>query len=125
MVVNKKFTYSLQQYYRDRLYIGDGCCCGLNSWRQDVKPRRDIDIINPVVEVVENSHIDYKVVFEEFIRGLAREFMSGDKIALTCYSLSDRLEKRGYTKDQIDIVMQNIQYNFNEHRSTMMKDFMG
>jgi len=25
------------------LYIGEGCCCGLNSWRQKVQPRREID----------------------------------------------------------------------------------
>ena len=25
------------------LFIGEGCCCGLNSWRQNVQPQRNID----------------------------------------------------------------------------------
>ncbi len=33
----------LKEQCSKELYIGEGCCCGLNSWRSDVQPRREKD----------------------------------------------------------------------------------
>ena len=34
--------------YRKELYAGEGCCAGLNSWRNDIKNRTKI---NPEIEI--------------------------------------------------------------------------
>jgi hypothetical protein len=33
----------LAEEFNSRLYIGDGCCSPLNTWRQDVKRREEKD----------------------------------------------------------------------------------
>lgn len=39
----EKYRCKLAEEFNSRLYIGDGCCSPLNTWRQDVKRREEKD----------------------------------------------------------------------------------
>lgn len=103
--------------YRQELYAGVGCCCGLNSWRKDVKrrePQLNRELINPIPEIM-----------QIFIRCIATEFISGDKIQLALGRMEDILLQKKYAPDEIKSITNGIVHSFNENRSTWMKGFMG
>ena len=103
--------------YRRELFAGSGCCCALNSWRKYVKkrePQLNRTHINPIPEIM-----------QVFIKCLAGEFMSGDKIKLTVHQMSSILKDKGYAEDEIDSISNGIYHIFDQNRSSFMRDFMG
>lgn len=104
--------------YRSELYAGEGCCCGLNSWRNDVKPRRDRDFPQPVKYKLD-------VPFAAFLRALSREFISRDVIYLSVMRMKNELEERGFHGDEIEAILKEFMYHFNENRSSQINEFMG
>jgi hypothetical protein len=104
--------------YKEELYIGAGCCSNLNSWRQDVKPRRKQDVV-----LLPESNID--PLFQKFLYCLSREWISGDTIYLTLSSLGYELEKDGVPKEEIGNTLKKIGHYLQGGRSKMVKNFMG
>lgn len=107
----------LGEQYRKELYAGEGCCCSLNSWRQDVKQRCvDLDRtnFNPLPELM-----------QMFIVCAAQEFMSGDVIALLLNRFKLKLERKGYEEAEIDNIIKACMYTFKQNRSGFMTEFMG
>ena len=103
--------------YRRELYAGSGCCCGMNSWRQDVKqrfPELNYSNLNPLPKLM-----------QMFIISLAGEFISSDSIYLALSSMKGQMEKDDYAPEEIESIMQNIVHLFGSGRSTMTKSFMG
>lgn len=101
--------------YRLELYAGEGCCAGLNTWRQDVKDRTS--------EIkTEIYHLD--PVFQTFLHCLGREFVSGDLMYLVLSSMAYKLENEGWTKESALKVCNNIMMLFKQNRSKMVEGFM-
>jgi len=101
--------------YREELYVGAGCCCGLNSWRQDIK--------NRTVIKEENKNLD--PLFQKFLHCLGREFISGDIMYLALSTLEDELIKDGMEKAEIENICKLIVHNFKNSRSRFNEAFMG
>lgn len=106
----------LGSYYRQELFAGAGCCSSLNSWRQDVKRRTSTkgNHINPLPSLM-----------QIFIKCLAGEFMSGDKMMLILAHMKNEMLKNQYDETEIDNIIERITYIFNENRHSFIKDFMG
>lgn len=114
---NAKF--SLQTQIKAELFIGAGCCSGLNSWRKDIKPRRDKDIPEKTVR------IKLDPIFKAFLHSLKGGFISGDAIYLTVSGTINRLIEDGtYSKDEANEIRKEIVYILND-RPKFMEDFMG
>lgn len=106
--------------YRAELYIGDGCCMSMNSWRTDIQPRRKCDTTEP--EIVKYT---LDKIFAAFLRSLAGNFISGDVISLTCFGMAHTLEQQGMSKEEIQAIMKEIVYHFSNSRSHFQENFMG
>lgn len=103
--------------YRKELYAGAGCCCGLNSWRQDVRKRTGVEAssnLNPL-----------PVLMQKFIACLAKEWISSDQVALLLNRLASELEKEGYARSEIELIYNNVVHIYNENRTSFSKGFMG
>lgn len=104
--------------FRQELYAGEGCCASLfNSWRDELKDRRPPkkkEVVNPI-----------SPEFQDFLYALGSEWISGDVIYLMCYKFKDLLIKRGYSKEDADIVMKKAMYYIRENRSKKVVNFMG
>jgi len=103
--------------YREELYAGAGCCCGLNSWRKDVRKRTGVELssnLNPLPKVM-----------QIFISCLAKEFTSTDKMVLMLSRLSSELKKDGYDESEAELIYNSIVRIFNDNRNSFMKGFMG
>lgn len=106
--------------YKDELYAGKGCCCGLNDWRKDVKPRREKDIPKPTV-------VKYNMdkAFQAFVLAMSREFISGDMMFLTCMGMAKILKKSGTPPEEIEAILREIDHIRKQNRSRFMDEFMG
>jgi hypothetical protein len=107
----------LGEQYRKELFAGEGCCCGLNSWRQDVKKRTGIETstyLNPLPKLM-----------QQFLTCLAGEFISGDSLILTVYKFKSMLEKDGICEDEANTICNHIIDIFNNQRNSFTKGFMG
>ena len=104
--------------YRQELYEGAGCCSGLNSWRSDVKVRRDKDL---------GTLIKYKLdkPFAAFVRSLAGCFMGSDAMFLSIRGMRYQLEKSGYSDAEISAIELEIQYHYTNFKSSFMEEFVG
>ena len=103
--------------YKKELYAGAGCCSALNSWRQDVKKRDNLDmdmIWNPLDQI-----------FQIFLRRLASEFISNDSIFLAVSGMEKELEEKGYSKKEIEHIKTMILYQFRQNQSNFNEKFMG
>lgn len=106
--------------YRVELYVGAGCCSNLNTWRRDVKPRRERDIEPP-------KFVKYTMdkVFAAFLQSMGGQFVSSDLFFLTCFGMAHRLEQQGMSVDEIESIIKEIRYQFSENRPKYQADFMG
>lgn len=103
--------------YRQELHAGEGCCCSLNDWRKNVKrrePQLNRTLINPLPEVM-----------QVFIKCLAAEFMSGDKMFMTLHKMGVLLKESGYDEDEIENIKTCSMHVFSENQNSFMKEFMG
>ena len=79
---------NLGHEYKKELAGGEGCCSGLNTWRQDVKNRtKEIDAI---------GIFSLDPLFQRFLNSLGRSWLSGDALWLTVNAF-----KIGLVKDDI------------------------
>lgn len=109
---------SLKENIRNNLAIGAGCCCGLNSWRKEVIPRRPKD--NP--EQFQKIEID--PLFKTFLRAMSREMMGGDLMVLILGGMKSILEKEGKSKEEINEISKEIIYILKD-RPQWIESFMG
>lgn len=104
--------------YREELACGAGCCSSLNSWRQDVQPRRGEDTpqgeVNPV-----------PMELQLFARCLGMTFVSGDTAFLACRALSRELIFRGWSIERAEALAQRVFEHFQGNRNVSTTDFMG
>lgn len=105
--------------FRLELYAGAGCCSNLNTWRREplvnrTKTLKPNSIRNPV-----------QPEMQAFMRCLAREFISGDKISLTLMSFKNELMKMEYSEESAEIFCRHVLECFNQNRTGFMEDFMG
>lgn len=108
----------LSKRYKEELYIGEGCCSNLNSWRQEVKPRlREDD--------TKLSIFSLDPTFQKFLFCMAQEWISGDKIKLILYSFKDILKKDGKSKDEIESTLKLIIHCLRSNRKSYIDEFMG
>jgi len=107
---------SLGEEYKKELHAGTGCCCSLNSWRNDVKKRVSIEAtyVNPI-----------PTVMQMFLKALTCQFISWDVIFLTLNHMKNDMLERGYDKSEVDNIIQGIIYIFTNNRSSFTKEFMG
>jgi len=104
--------------YRKELYAGAGCCSGLNSWRQDVKPRMTFD--------ARSSEVCIDSVLQAFLKALGSEFVGGDALTLALFrTKSDLMEYQNYTEEEAAMTISRMQYYITENRSSFLKEFMG
>ena len=103
--------------FREELHIGEGCCQGLNSWRQDVRPR--------LGEEQAFSSKALGQVMEVFIRTLSRQLISGDVVALTVAGTIKELRRKGVPEQEIQNISARIEYVFSENRPKLVRDFQG
>ena len=89
---------------RDELSIGMGCCCNLNTWRQEIIPRRPKDSQEQL------QKIELDPIFKKFLRAMSREMISFDKMILIIGGMTSYLEKEGKTKQEINKINKEIIY---------------
>lgn len=102
-------------FYRKELYAGEGCCCDLNTWRNDVKNRTES----------EYKPFQLDSIFQMFLKSMGREMISGDTVWLIINGLKCDLDKRDYEKNLINQIEKAIYYNLKNQRNTMCDSFMG
>lgn len=92
--------------YREELYIGEGCCCGLNSDRQNIQPPiTSHKVANPM------SH-DAQVL----LAAVAKQWISSDVFYFILR----------YCQDKLGTDWANAAANLvDEQRSSQTKNFMG
>lgn len=112
-----KISGPLGEDYRKELHAGAGCCCGLNSWRQDVKKR--------VPELQRTNYNPLPEVMQVFIKNLGRQFISGDVIHLTLAAFQVDMVEKGYEPDEVNYLVKNIYHAFDNQRSSFTKGFIG
>jgi len=103
--------------YRKELHAGAGCCCNLNTWRKNVtkrEPQLDRSAFNPIPEIM-----------QVFIRCVANEFMSSDRMHLTLANMTSQLRESGYGEEELRSIVKGCMHIFNENRNSFMKSFMG
>lgn len=106
--------------FRVELHVGAGCCASLNTWRNEIIPRRDRDIEQP-------QTIKYTLdkAFVAFLHALSRGFMSSDSFFLACFGMAHVLEQQGMRREEIEAITKEIAYHFSENRPQFQADFMG
>ena len=103
--------------YRKELHAGAGCCCGLNSWRQDVKKRTR--------GVREYRFPQIPSMFQAFLRAYGKEpFIGGDTTQLLLSSYRNELKILEYSEDEIDSIIKNVVYHITSNKTSMFKGFM-
>jgi len=107
--------------YRTELYIGEGCCQGLNSWRKNVIQRRDIDFQQS--DQFEPIRLDK--AFIAFLHSLGNGFLSGDVASLSILGMVHRLKKDGMPEEKIVAISKEVSYHFRQSRMRGMDGFMG
>lgn len=105
--------------YRTELYIGEGCCQGLNSWRSDIKPRRDID------QKVQTEPVKLDKAFIAFLHSWGSGFVSGDVISLAIMGMAHRLKKMNIEEEKIVAISDEVLYHLRECRRRGTDEFMG
>ena len=91
--------------YRVELYIGEGCCCGLNSDRNNIRP--------PIPK-----HKTYSKEVKALLYAMARDmFCSGDALWLTINAAARELNDPDFAKWALHWVREN--------RSQRTAEFMG
>ena len=103
--------------YRKELYAGEGCCCGLNSWRHDIKKR--------VPEMERSSLNPLPKLLQMFVISLAKEFVNSDTIFLILLDFKKQMENEKYDPEEIDSIMKTMSHLFSNGRHPMIKNFMG
>ena len=92
--------------YRAELYVGAGCCCGLNSDRQNIPPPEEEKVIaNPVDRQC-----------QVLLTAMAREWVSGDVMYFILKGAGKQLGE-AWEKRAAEIICEN--------RQRHVKDFMG
>jgi len=112
-----KISGPLGADYRNELHAGAGCCCGLNTWRNDVKKRvqgLNRTALNPLPEIM-----------QIFLRSLSKEFISSDSIYLAICGMQADLAKRNYAEEDIEAITKNIAHAFTSNRTSFNEGFMG
>jgi hypothetical protein len=104
--------------YREELYAGEGCCSGLNDWRNDVKERlpklkKDNDILN----------ID--PLFQIFLRALGKEMISGDTLYLILFGMHTELKNKGCSEYEIKEIKKCIIHHIKNNRTKIFDSFIG
>ena len=103
--------------YRQELHAGAGCCCGMNTWRKDVKKRTGIEAstnLNPLPKLL-----------QIFIKCLALENISSDVMFLLLGRMKINLKNDGYSSEEINTILKNIIHSFQGNRNSFQKEFMG
>jgi hypothetical protein len=106
----------LGETYREELYAGEGCCAGLNSWRQNVIKRTDVK---------EDKINNLDPLFQAFLRSMGREMISGDALFLMISGFESELEKKMIPKNEIDEIKKLIIYHIKNSRNTKFDSFIG
>ena len=103
--------------YREELYAGAGCCCNLNTWRKDVKPRATSNN--------EDGFISLDPLFQKFLNHLSKEFISSDVMYLALLGLKHELIKDGNDEEKIQKILELIIHKFKSSRSKFTETFIG
>ena len=114
----KLTTGHLSERYKEELYIGKGCCSNLNSWRKEVKPRREVDL-------PKNKIISLDPLFQKFLFSLSNEMISSDVILLTLGKLESILEKEGKSEEEIKSYSKEILHSLRSNRPSFYSGFIG
>ena len=108
---------TLGENYRKELYAGAGCCCNMNSWRQDVK-RRDENII-------ETNNVAISPIFQAFLKAYGAEpFISDTQTYLVLSTFEQNLKGMGYNDKEADSILSLTKYWLKEHKTSQFKGFV-
>jgi len=108
------------EHYREELYAGEGCCSGLNDWRQNVKNRG--------IEIEKESSIpEIPEVMQTLLRRMAGDpfLLTSDNVYLLCSGFKSDLVKEGWTKEASIEFVKNMKHIMYEHRCQVTENFMG
>jgi len=109
---------TLSERYKEELFIGAGCCSNLNSWRKDVKPRKNENII-------EENLVTLDPIFQKFLFCLGKEMISGDKVFLILSSLERILLNENKPEKEVKSILTKIVSILKDNRSNFTNSFMG
>jgi len=99
-----KVAGELGARYRAELYIGEGCCCGLNSDRKNIpSPAKPVKNYSKEVQVL--------------LKHLGGEWISGDALWLVIHGTAAELKDPGFEVQAL--------HWLKEQRSGMVNSFMG
>jgi len=105
------------QDYRQELHCGAGCCCGLNSWRQDVKKRSRA--------ATSYGHPPIPAMFQAFLKCYGAEpFIGGDTTSLILSSYNAELQRLEYSQDEVEHIMKSVVRYITSNKSSKFKGFM-
>jgi len=107
----------LGQGYRQELYCGEGCCCGLNSWRKDVKKRSR--------DATSYGRIPIPPMFQAFLKAYGAEpFIGSDLTSLIMGSFQANLKMLEYSEEDIEYIMRNVVHYITSNKSSKFEGFM-
>ena len=110
--------------YRKELYVGAGCCCGLNTWRKEVRERKPEELESWPVEK-QAPPIEIPPIMQTFLAAMGRQMLCGDLLWLTCHSWKHMLIKQGRTEEDAEALFNLALHYLTSNRDRFTKDFMG
>jgi len=103
--------------YRKELSVGEGCCSSLNTWRTNIINRIPVEFKPTNVLTSE---------FQDFLFALGTQsFISGDAIWLTIWSFKKMLLKRGYNKEEVETIGEQVNFYIKQNKPSFVESLMG
>ena len=112
----------LGEEFKKELYIGQGCCSSLNSWRKEPNRNRIIEKIKEI----EINKVEVPLVFQEWCNIMGKQFMSGDLIALMLINFKNvMIKKHNWSEEYTNAYAEKLSNYIHQQRSTFAEQFLG
>ena len=95
--------------YREELYVGAGCCCSLNSDRQNIPRPKDKTPANPISR-------DCQILLRQF--GKNAMFINSDLLAMVLLGAAKELGEE-WKKAAVKALLENRDYRANEFQGPL------
>lgn len=120
-LVGPGMVETLAETYRRELFIGDGCCCSLNTDRQNIPTPQQLEIARKRERMSPDAR-EMLRVFEALLRALGRAWVGGDAKYLIVQDTATRLGLDDKAREEF---VKRCLHVMSEESSSFVNEFMG
>jgi len=112
----------LGEKFRKMLFIGEGCCSSLNSWRREKNRNR----IEEKQKEIKLRRVSISSEMQELCASLGKQFISSDVIILTVLNFKNiMMKKHGWDEHFAEIYSNKLLHYISQQRSSISENFLG